>query len=103
MARWLHARQVVEEEWAAAQADKSSKKHHRFPEAYEALKWLLARHCSKLPVATRTVKGVQYHLYRQEGDELTVIPDITVLFTYDENRVNILALRAEKSRAVGFW
>lgn len=47
----------------------------------------------------RTVGGVVYHLYRQAPDLLAKTPAIIVVYTYDENEVVILDLKAEKSVA----
>ena len=98
MARWFYAREIVEEESVAARADELTKSFPRFDDAYEALKWLLARRCDKLPAMTRTVRGERYHLYRQAGNDRNDIPDIIVLFTYDENRVNVCGMEAEKNQ-----
>ncbi len=96
MAKWLFARQVVEDHEVAERVDELCKEHDRFGDAFEALKWLLARKCSELTCLTRTVSQVEYSLCRQSGDALAGTPDITVLYTFDDNEVAIIGITAEK-------
>ena len=51
MPKWVGQRlfrQVVEERRAERKADKLRGSFHRFDDAWEALKWLLAKNCEKL-------------------------------------------------------
>ena len=93
---WLSARAIVEEDNVAREADRLRREYERFDEQYEAIKWLLARSCHELEVLAREVNGVLYRLYRIGGDEVAGTSDVTVLFTYDDNEVHLLGLKAEE-------
>ncbi len=45
-------------------------------------------------LSARTI--VEYNLYRVGGDDLAGTPDVTVLYTFDDDEVTILGIRAEK-------
>lgn len=79
MPKWIGQRlfrQVVEERDAEVKADELRESFQRFDDAYEALKWLLAKGCEELDVRTRAVGEEVYHLYRQAGDPVAGTPDI---------------------------
>ena len=99
MSNWFHARTIVEEPAAERAAARFVKKFTRFDDAFEALKWLLARECETLSGPSRTVGDVEYHLYRQAADHLAGTPEITVLFTYDDNEITIIGINAEEAEA----
>ena len=106
MPKWVGPglfRQVVEERRAGKKVDKLRSSFHRFDDAWEALKWLLSRNCERLDVMTRTASGEDYHLYRQAGDPIAGTPDIVVLFTYDENQVNLIDINAEECDLMADW
>lgn len=96
MPNWSTARTVVEEKAVSDAVDRFSKRYRRFAEAYEALKWLLARRCEHLPAGMRTVGGVTYHLYRQAPDRLAGTPAIIVVYTYDHKEVVLIDLKADR-------
>lgn len=97
MAQWFFARTIIEKGDVEAEANRLAKKHPRFSEAYEALKWVLARSCDEVEYLSREVGGVEYCLYRQAGDAMAGTPDITVLYSFDDDQVVLIGLRAEKS------
>ncbi len=99
MARWTYARQLVEEAFAQRSADQLDKKYHRFDEAYDGLKWQLARRCDRILSLVRRHGGVNYHLYRQAGDAIAGTPDISVLYTFDDDQVNIIGVTADEPLA----
>lgn len=95
-ARWgFVARTIVEELEASNSLDALTKKFRRFDEAYEALKWLLAHKCNTVKCKTASVGGVSYYLHRRAGDFLAKTPDITILFTFDDNEVVVIDVTAE--------
>lgn len=96
MARWFYAREIIEEPEAQQAADEFRAQFDRFEDAFEALKWLLARKCDEIEALSRAVGGVEYHLYRQASDPIAGTPEIIVLYTYDENQVTIIGLNAEE-------
>lgn len=97
MVNWFTARTIVEEAIVQTAVDRFSKRFTRFDEAFEALKWLLARKVETLDSAMRTVKGISYYLYRQGPDPLAGTPAIIVMYTYDADEVVLHDLKAEKS------
>lgn len=96
MPRWeFHARTIVEEPGASESADRLKREFPRFDEAYEALKWILARSCDDLHSRKREIDGVLYYLHRRSGDAIANTPDITILFTFDDDEVNLVDVTAE--------
>ena len=105
MSRWVSSRsfrQVVEEHEVSAKVDEFCASLHRFDEAYEALKWELARGCGDLEGKNEaTFDGKVYHLYRQDGDPMAGTPNIVVLFTYDDKQVNLVSVRVDEINSKG--
>lgn len=97
MVNWFSARTIVEEASVSTAVDRFTRKYPRFDEAFEALKWLLARKCETLQGGMRTVGGVTYHLYRQAADNLAGTPAIVIVYTYDDDEVVLIDIKAEKS------
>ncbi len=96
MPKWFSGRTIVEEKIVEKKVDRFSRRFGRFEEAFEALKWLLARKCDDIGSLSRVVGDVDYSIHRQAGSAVTNTPDITVLFTYDDDEVIIIDVRAEK-------
>lgn len=91
----FYARTIVEEPRVSAIIDGPAKDLYGFCEAYEALKWLLARRCASIPHIGRTAtNGILYNLYAQARDPLANTPRIVILYTYDEKNVNIVGIKA---------
>jgi len=91
---WISARTVIEQQDVLVAADQYRQQLTRFDDAYEALKWLLARNCEKLGFH-RSVGATEYRLYRQAGDPAAQSPNIIITFFYNDNEVIIIGLRAE--------
>lgn len=89
---WVFARQIVEEHSVEERVNELCDEFSRFEAAYDALKWLLARKCNTLESLRRTVDGVQYNLYRQASDPVADTPEILVLYTHDDDQVNIIGI-----------
>ncbi len=96
MARWFYAREIIEDLEAQEAADQFRVQFDRFEDAFEALKWLLARKCDEIEALRRSVDGVEYHLYRQASDPIAGTPEIVVLYTYDDDQVTIIGLNADE-------
>lgn len=94
-AAWVYARTIVEDSAVTADAAIFQHQFARFDEAYEALKWILARRADRLGLR-RTVGSVEYRLYRQDRDPLAVTPALIVVYTYTTDQVTILSLRVER-------
>jgi hypothetical protein len=85
----------VEGQAVGKAVDGFAKKFKRFDEAFDALKWLLARKCATLEYISKKVGSTTYCLYRQASDQYAATPSITVVYTYDENEVVLIDLTAE--------
>jgi hypothetical protein len=92
--RWILARTVIEEPSITSQIQTLSQQFSRFDDAYEALKWNLARRADRLGLHS-VVGGVEYRLYRQERDPIAHTLALIVVYTYTIDDVTIVALRAE--------
>lgn len=97
MPNWRSHRTIIEERGVSDAADQFRRKYNRFDEAFEALTWVLARKGGDVASVTKDVNAVDYHLYRQAGDPLARTPDIVVLFTCDDDEVNLIAINAEEA------
>jgi hypothetical protein len=62
---WVFARDVVEEHDVSIAVDAYRQQFSRFEDAYEGLKWLLARRGDRMGLH-RTVGNIGYRLYRQD-------------------------------------
>ena len=94
--KWFHARTVIEDEDVAEAVDEYGDDFERFEESFEALKWLLARKCDELSGSIRIVDEFEYNLHKQAGDPWAETPNITVLYTYDDDEVIIHGILAEQ-------
>jgi hypothetical protein len=94
MPLWVTSRVVIEEINISADADIFEQKFHRFQDAYEALKWHLARRAESLGLRSH-YKGLEYRLYRQSGDPIAGTPSLIVVYTYTVDEVTIIGLRCE--------
>lgn len=90
----FHARTIREEHAAEHAANELNHQFPRFEEAYRALQWLLARKCDTIRCKYRIVNNVKYHLYVQAPNPLAKTPWIAVVFTYDDDMVNIIDIMA---------
>jgi hypothetical protein len=92
---WVYARTIIEELDVSVSATAFRQQFARFDEAYDALKWVLARRADRLGLH-RTVAGTEYRLYRQDRDPLAMTPALIVVYTCTPNEVTIISLRAER-------
>lgn len=86
---WLRYRTVIEEPAASESIDALKRKHERFPELWEGFVWLVARHAENIS-AKNNVNGIEYHLSHRSGDNRYGIPELSVIYTFDENTVTII-------------
>jgi hypothetical protein len=92
---WGRARTIVEEQSVSADIENFRQAFARFDEAYDALKWNLARRADSLGLHSHW-KGTEYRLYRQDRDPIALTPSLIVVYTYSVDAVTIVALRAEQ-------
>lgn len=90
---WGSARTVVLEHNAAQQLDAACTTHHRADEAWNSLEWLLARNPGIGVSRTETVSGIKFTLYAQASDAIAKTPRIVILFTSDEDHVQVFDMR----------
>jgi hypothetical protein len=89
---WEVLRTVVEELDVADQVDLLSEKHARFSQAWDGIKWILAR-TPDLPGAFRKLGATQnYRLISFAGSDLADTPDIWVVYRFTENEVTLLGV-----------
>lgn len=85
-------RQIVQEHVVSEAIDQASAEFPRISDAISGLEWRLSH---------RPEDGIQrksgFMVYRQSGFPTVDIPDITVLYTYDDNSVNVVRIRIDKS------
>ena len=96
MAKWFFARTIVQDDSVSAEIDRLTRSLNRFEDAYMALEWLLSRACDEVGALSREVGGQRYFLYRQAGDTVATTPDIVVVYTYDDDEVVLIGLKAEQ-------
>jgi hypothetical protein len=80
-------RTVITENTVSASVQIASKEFSRLDEQFEALEWRLA-HRPENGVALKD----GYMVYRQ-ARVLSNLPELTVVYTYTDHQVNILAIR----------
>ncbi|MEX1181164.1 MAG: hypothetical protein WEB63_10210 [Cucumibacter sp.] len=85
------------EDDVSEECDRLCEEYERFEELLDAIEWVLARRCDKLKSLKRQVKGTLYHLYRFGSDPVAGTPEVTVVYTCDENEVNLIGIRAEEA------
>jgi hypothetical protein len=88
---WVVTRSVRLEHRAEESLDAACQSMPRAEEAWQSLEWLLARR----PVRglNRVVDGTKFTLYGQASDHIAGTPKIAVMYTYDDNEVQVHALR----------
>lgn len=91
---WQTLRAIVEELDVAEYVDMFSEKFPRFSEAWEGLKWVLARTPALQGTARTVVNGREYRAYVLAGDLLANTPEIWVVFTFNDDSVTIVAVNA---------
>jgi hypothetical protein len=94
MMLWVFARDVVEEHDVSIAADAYQQQFSRFEDAYEGLKWLLARRGDRMGLH-RTVGNTGYRLYRQDGDPVAQTPSLIVVYTVNDQQVVLIGLTAQ--------
>ena len=93
---WISARTIVKEDDVSAECDRLTSKYDRFDELLMAIEWLLARSCDKIDSRARVVDGIEYRLYRFGSDPVAGTPEVAVLYTYSDNEVNVVGIKAEE-------
>jgi len=103
LAPWVNYRSIREDaDSAEPDIERYTKTIPNFGLAWDALVWLLARKCDDIAITSKQIDGVSYHLYVQASDDLAGTPQVVVLYTYDDNYVDVLGVLAEpvKTKAV---
>lgn len=86
-------REVIQERNVSQEIDDACKEYPRLPDAISGLEWRLAH---------RPEEGVNrthcYYVYRQSGFPNLNIPDVTVIYRYEGEAINIVRIRIEKAQ-----
>jgi hypothetical protein len=78
---------VIESPEVSAKIDAESRIYERLEEAFDALKWWLARNYDQGELID------DYHwLYKQSGDRYLNIPALVALYTFNRNYVEIISI-----------
>jgi hypothetical protein len=79
-------RQIIEDDNVSESIDRGCRVTQRLRDAWEGLKWLLAR----TPEVGKTLGlGDEIRIHKQSGSIIPMLPDITVLYEYDDQTVEI--------------
>lgn len=89
---WQTLRTVVEDHAAQLSVDQYATEFTRFNEAWNALKWFLARSGDKIGAAAEPAKP--YRLYVQAADPLAKTPEIWVVYSVTPNEIIIHDVKA---------
>jgi hypothetical protein len=81
-------REVFYEDDVSRQIDEAANQFPRMDDAIAGLEWRL-RHKPEEAVA----RGPIYYIFRQKGFKNLNIPDITVVYRYDGERIHIFGIR----------
>jgi hypothetical protein len=85
-------REIVQELRVSEALDAAAAEFPRVHDAMRGLEWRLARRPKD------AVSRDQYLIYRQKGFPTLDIPDIVVLYRYENEQVNIVGIHVERSR-----
>lgn len=86
---WRNYRTVVEETEASEEIAKLKQQHPRFEEQWDGFVWLVARKPVEISLG-KIIDGVTYRLSHRAGDARSNLPDLAVLYTFDDTSVTIL-------------
>lgn len=93
---WEILRTVVEEHTAAQTVDRLTQAYPRFEEAWEGLKWLLARNPVLKGSVRKMVGTEEYRLYVLAGDAVAKTPDLWVVYTHTDAQITVLDVEARE-------
>ena len=93
MDSWRNYRTVIEEPDASVSIDKFAKRYDRFEEQWEGFKWLVARNPEGISFRM-SYNNFEYRLAHRTGDMSLGLPDIAVVYGFDENTVQIIDVSA---------
>lgn len=91
---WLRLRTIVLEDDAAGEVDAANSQFARFAEAWEGLTWLLARDPEPNESFKTAYNGVVFMLYGVKGDRAADIPDMWLVYQYNDDEVVIHGVNA---------
>jgi len=83
-------RQIIEDDHVSDTIDIGCRSSQRLREAWEGLKWLLAR-MPEIGKGLDLGEGIRIH--KQSGSIIPMVPEITVLYEYNDNAVEIRAVK----------
>lgn len=89
---WKALRSVVEELDVEVTVDLLAAKHARFSEAWEGIKWLLARTPDLKGAVHRKNAALNYRAFVFAGDPFAETPNIWVVYHFTDNEVFILGV-----------
>lgn len=93
----MSIREIIESNKAQSLRDKVTEQLPRTEEAWMGITWLIAR---KPEIGHLIDKNTSIRLYKSAGDIKIQVPDITVIYTFNDSQVNIRNLRFEYDNKV---
>src|SRR6266849_10953198 len=91
---WLKLRVVVLTEDAEMELEEARHQFARFDDAWDGITWLLARNPTPVESFTTTWNGQEFVLYGFEGDLAAKIPNMWLVYQYDDEQVTIHGINA---------
>src|ERR1700681_2524513 len=91
---WLKLRAVIILPEAQAEIKEAQAKFDRINEAIEGLTWLLARNPSPTGSFPTVLKNVHFTMYGWEGAVDTGMPDMWVVYAFDDDQVQVHGINA---------
>lgn len=85
-------RTIVEEGTAQQDLDSHSQEFERFTDVWTGLSFLLCRKPEKIGIP-RDVSGTIYYLTHRAGEKTYGLPDIAVIYTFDEKHVYVHGIK----------
>lgn len=95
-ARATRLRTVVEEPWVASEADSAADKFERGEEAFEAIKWAIARD----PENGIPLNGGGLFAWFIQGARSIGLPTVAAVYTVTEDDITIKAVRFTEAQQV---
>jgi len=90
---WIRYRTVVESNKASLSIESLETKFERFEDQWNGFVWLVSRDPGKIS-RKNIVNNIEYRLAHRSGDMSVGLPDIGVIYIYDDNEVEIIDVEA---------
>lgn len=93
MSDWIRYRTVIESKQASLSIESLGEKFDRFEAQWNGFVWLVSRNPEEIS-RKKLVNNTEYRLAHRSGDMNVGLPDISVIYTYDSDQVEIIDVEA---------